>query len=319
MTFLQSLGVAAALAAVAVWLLFRADMRTNAERITGHSLVIPSPYGSVEYAHGGRGPDVLVVHGSGGGFDQGALIAETFLGDGFHWIAPSRFGYLRSDVPDGATFDEQAHAYAALLDHLGLERVAVVAFSHGGPSALLFAALHPERVSSLTLVSCGAAPLAVHDQAAADRKGAVLTAIYRHDWLYWTATRLLRRPFMRLMGASGDVIADLSPQQRTIIDRVIDEMNPVSARQRGVAFDNGAALPGERIAAIEAPTLIIHAADDLLQLFENAAFAAATIPGARLMRFEHGGHLLMAVEQDAIREALQHHVRQHASGEVLAP
>ena len=48
-------------------------------------------------------------------------------GEGFHWIAPSRFGYLRSTFREGATFDDEAHAYAALLDHAVTGFAAVVA------------------------------------------------------------------------------------------------------------------------------------------------------------------------------------------------
>ena len=131
------------------------DMNQAYQRVRGKSTVISSPYGDIEYTEGGSGPDVLVIHGSGGGYDQGELMVDAVLGEQFHWIAPSRFGYLRSTFRDGATFDDQAHAYAALLDHLGVKRVAVIALSQGGPSALLFAVLHPERVSSLTLISCG--------------------------------------------------------------------------------------------------------------------------------------------------------------------
>jgi pimeloyl-ACP methyl ester carboxylesterase len=254
-----------------------------------------------------------VIHGSGGGYDQGELIADSFLNDGFHWIAPSRFGYLRSTFDEGATFDDQAHAYAALLDHLGVERCAVVAFSHGGPSALLFAALYPERVSSLCLVSAGVVTAPAGEQGRAGQNGNTLTAIYKHDWLYWGITRLFRKRFMGLMGASEAVIAGLTPEQRALVDRIIDEMNPVSPRSAGVRFDNRAVLPGERIAAIQAPTLIVHAADDTLQTCHNAEFAAATIPGARLVRFERGGHLLMAVEQATVREAVQEQIRDHAS------
>jgi 2-hydroxy-6-oxonona-2,4-dienedioate hydrolase len=88
-------------------------------------------------------------------------------------------------------------------------------------------------------------------------------------------------------------------------------MNPVSLRAAGVAFDNKAAMPNERIAAVRAPTLILHAADDRLQLFHNAEFAAATIPEARLVRFERGGHLLFAVEQATISAIVQKHILEH--------
>lgn len=289
------------------------DMNRAYERVRGNSSMISSPYGDIEYTEGGTGPHVLVIHGSGGGYDQGELIVQAFLGNGFHWIAPSRFGYLQSTFQEGATFEDQAHAYAALLDHLGIERVAVVTISHGGPSALLFALLHPERVSSLTLVSAGVTAISTENQEQASQQGNMLTTIYQHDWLYWGMTKLFKKQFMQLMGATDAIIAGLTPEQQQLVDRIINEMNPVSLRSAGVTFDNRAKMPDDRIAGIQAPTMIFHATDDTLQLFQNAEFAAATIPGARLMRFEKGGHLLMAVEQPAIRMAIQRHILDHAS------
>jgi len=108
-----------------------------------------------------------------------------------------------------------------------------------------------------------------------------------------------------LTSAGIDVIAGLAPDRRRLVDRLIDYMNPVAPRSAGVAFDNKASMPNERIARIGAPTLVLHAVDDTLQLYRNAEFAAATIPGARLSRFERGGHLLMAVEQATIRAVAQ--------------
>jgi 2-hydroxy-6-oxonona-2,4-dienedioate hydrolase len=306
--------VTAAIVATAVIV---ADIRGAYGRITNASEVLTTPEGEVEFTRGGSGPPVLVLHGSGGGFDQGALVARAVLDDDVQWIAPSRFGYLRSTFRAGATFDDQAHAYAHLLDRLGIGKVAVVALSHGGPSALLLAVLHPERVSSLTLLSCGVASASDSTQADANRKGDRLTTIFKYDLLYWAVSTLFRRPLMKLMGASADVIAGLTPGQRELVDTVIDGMNPVAPRYAGVAFDNRAALPNERIAAITAPTLIIHARDDGLQLFRNAEYAAATIPGARLLAFDHGGHLVVAVEQARIRAEVQAFIRRH--GEPASP
>jgi pimeloyl-ACP methyl ester carboxylesterase len=289
------------------------DMNRAYARVHDKSTVISSPYGTIEYTEGGAGPPVLVIHGSGGGYDQGELLVQAVLGDQFHWIAPSRFGYLRSTFHTGATFDDQAHAYAHLLDHLGIDQVAVVTLSHGGPSALLFATLHPERVSSLTLISAGVASSAVQDQVQANQKGDMLTMIYQYDPLYWGLTKLFKRQFLELMGANAAVIAGLTPEQREWVDQLIAYMNPVAPRAAGVAFDNKAAMPNERIAAIQAPTLILHATDDTLQLYHNAEFAAATIPGARLVRFESGGHLLVMVEQLTIRADVQEHILDHMS------
>lgn len=301
---------------VAVILLLAAyfmDMSRAYERVRGKSTVIPSPYGDIEYTKGGVGSPVLVIHGSGGGYDQGELLVQAVLGEQFHWITPSRFGYLRSTFPEDATFDDQAHAYAYLLDQLGIKKVAVVALSHGGPSALLLATLHPERVTSLTLISAGVASLDTPDQVQANQRGEMLTTIFKFDPLYWIITKLFKSQFMELMGANDTVIASLTHQQLKMAERLIDYMNPVSLRSAGVAFDKKAAMPNKRIAVIQAPTLVFHATDDTLQLYHNAEFAAATIPGARLVSFERGGHLLTFVEQSIIRKTIQKHILDYIS------
>jgi pimeloyl-ACP methyl ester carboxylesterase len=305
--------VAIALLAGVSWASYARDMRAAYARIDGRSSVVATPYGDVEYAQGGSGRPVLVVHGSGGGFDQGELLARAVLGSDTRWIAPSRFGYLRSTSRAGATFDDQAHAYASLLDSLGVQRVAVIALSHGGPSALLFALLHPERVSSLTLISAGVASSASAEQSAANRQGNALTAIFQRDYRYWAFTRAFRGWFLQLMGVTSDVIASLTPGQRALADAVIDGMNPVSRRAAGVTFDNRAAMPNERVSGIRVPTLVLHGRDDTLQLFSNAEFAASHIPGARLVSFARGGHLVLAVEQVRIRQLVAEHLAVTAS------
>lgn len=287
------------------------DMKHAYTRIRGRSKVIASPYGNIEYTDGGSGSPVLVIHGSGGGYDQGELLVQAVIGEQFHWITPSRFGYLRSTFNKGATWDDQARAYAYLLDQLNIKKVAVAALSQGGPSALLFAVLYPERVSSLTLISCGAASSNARDQAEADKKGNMWVTIFKHDSLYWAITKLFKGKLMELMGASDEVIGSLSDEQKKLATQVIDYMNPVSPRFAGASFDNQAQMPDERIAAIRAPTLIFHAKDDTLQLFHNAEFAASTIPDARLIRFESGGHLIMIIEQAAIRTNLHKHILDH--------
>lgn len=293
-------------AGVSIW--FAHDMRGAYARLAGRSEVLTSSSGQIEFARGGQGVPVLVIHGSGGGFDQGALLAKAVLDERFSWLAPSRFGYLRSNFRAGASFDDQAHAYAELLDQTGIQKVAVVALSHGGPSALLFALLHPERVSSLTLISCGVAAVSLPNQEEASAKGNALVKVYQHDFLYWAITRFLRAWFLSLMGANAAVVAEMSAEQKALVDEIIDGMNPSSPRAAGAAFDNQAAMPNERIAGIRAPTLVVHASDDSLQLFQNAEYARAKIPQAKLLRFERGGHLVLALEQASIREAVQKHI-----------
>ncbi len=308
---LRWIAAALVVAALATFAAYLSDMRDARKRISGRSTILSSPFGDIEYTEHGSGLPVLVVHGSGGGFDQGELVADAVLDKRFRSITPSRFGYLGSTFRDSATFDDQAHAYAHLLDALAVRKVAVVALSHGGPSALLFAALYPERVSSLTLLSAGVASSMSEDQAAANQKGDMLTTIFKYDLLYWVVSKVFRKQLLGLMGVDKTIVAQLTPEQRTLAGKVIDYMNPVSPRAAGVTFDNSAAMPNQRIATVEAPTLVVHAADDALQLYHNAEFAMSHLPNVRLMRVEQGGHFVLIVEQSRIRAATARHMLGH--------
>lgn len=143
------------------------------------------------------------------------------------WIAPSRIGYLRSTFRAGATFDDQAHAYAYLLDHLGIKKVAV---------------LHPERVSALTLISAGVAASTDANQSQANQKGDMPKTIFQHDYLYWVISRVFKAQLMELMGADKQVIRNLTPEQRDLVEKIIEFMNPVVPRSAGTVFDNQAAI-----------------------------------------------------------------------------
>jgi len=109
--FIVLLGIA--VVGVVMTVSYRGEIRTVQEHIESlGSQVVKTNCGPIEYAQIGEGYPVLVVHGNGGGFDQGLSLAETYLGEGFQIIAPSRFGYLGSPLPAGATPVEQADAYA---------------------------------------------------------------------------------------------------------------------------------------------------------------------------------------------------------------
>jgi pimeloyl-ACP methyl ester carboxylesterase len=311
------LPLVAAAAAATVFVKYRSSMQAARERLRGKSTVIPSPYGDIEYTEHGAGSDVLVIHGSGGGFDQGELLAQVVLDDQFHRITPSRFGYVRSTFHEGATWDDQAHAYASLLDHLNVQKVGIVGFSAGGASALLFALLHPERVSSLTLISCGGARIPAEESKQAHRQGSALLWIFQRDFPYWAFGRLFKRQFMTLMGVPKAVVASLSPEQQKTIGHFIDDMNPASLRNAGVVFDHTREVPGPRIAGIRVPTLVIHAQDDTLQPYRNAEFFSSTIPGARLLSFQAGGHIAALIEAAAVGSAVQKHILDNA-GELHA-
>jgi len=97
---------------------------------------------------GGRGPRHHA--GADGGLRE---LATDLVPPGSRVVVPSRFGYLGSDMPDGATPEMQADAFAALLDARGVGRALVLAGSAGSTSALHFAIRHHDRTTALLLVS----------------------------------------------------------------------------------------------------------------------------------------------------------------------
>lgn len=58
----------------------------------------------------------------------------------------------------GRKFREHADDLAAILDHLGIDRVHLTGGSGGGPHVLAFAAHHPDRVTAAT-ITVGSSPL----------------------------------------------------------------------------------------------------------------------------------------------------------------
>ena len=131
---------------------FTRDLRALEVRLRGRSRLLATPSGPIEYADVGKGAPLLMIHGTGGGFDQGLRFADRLLTGGLRVIAPSRFGYLRSAFPEDASPERQADAFVALLDHLGIDRLPVVGGSAGALSAAWFARRHPDRCAGLVLL-----------------------------------------------------------------------------------------------------------------------------------------------------------------------
>src|SRR5262245_6463836 len=116
-------------------------------RLHATSRVIETQLGPIEYSDVGEGVPYLSLHGTPGGYDQ-ALAGRNANPEaqaGVRTIAVSRPGYLRTPLTSGATFEQQADLFAALLDELKIKRVVVLASSGGGYAGFQFALRHPDR------------------------------------------------------------------------------------------------------------------------------------------------------------------------------
>jgi hypothetical protein len=66
--------------AVYVAVQFRADMRVARAAVASYeTIAVGTSYGSIELVDVGSGFPVLSIHGTGGGFDQGAIRAPIFI------------------------------------------------------------------------------------------------------------------------------------------------------------------------------------------------------------------------------------------------
>jgi pimeloyl-ACP methyl ester carboxylesterase len=272
---------------------FREDVQLNRERLLSGSDIVTTEeeFGDIEieYAVQGRGLPVLLVHGAGGGYDQGLFLGGNYVGDGHRFIAPSRFGYVRSSIPENGSPAAQADAYAALLDSLGVERVAVVAISDGGPSALQFALRHPERCAALVMIS------AKSQSAPPDTplQELVFESIFRSDYLFWLITEYARPFMLTMFGVSGEVQERIPAHARQLASDLVDGMNPISLRKDGIYHDRDtlAVLSKDvfRLEQITVPTLVVHAVDDGLQPYSHAENTATKVPDAEFLSYEQGG------------------------------
>jgi 2-hydroxy-6-oxonona-2,4-dienedioate hydrolase len=297
-------------AATATYPRYRSAMQLGRESLTGSHLAA-IPFGDVEYADQGNGPPILLIHGAGGGYDQGLLIGRTFIGEGYRFIAPSRFGYLRSSIPPDGSPAAQADAYAALLDTIGVERVAVVAFSDGGPSALQFAIRHPDRTVALVMMSAKSRT----PPPASPLQEAVFERIFRSDYLYWAVSEAARPFLLAMLGVPAEVQQGATADGQRLITATIDGMNPISLRRNGIYHDRAtlSVLPDDifNLERITAPTLVVHAKDDRLQEYGQGHHTATRVPGAHLVSYERGGHLL-SLQIDDVRERVAAFIAQQA-------
>ncbi len=266
-------------------------------------------FGRIEYLDRGSGAPVLVLHGSPGGHDQGALMAGFLVQAGLRAIIPSRPGYLGSELTEvNRSLDGTADALAALMAGLGFDRYGVLCWSGGGPSAYRLALRHGEALSALVAL---AAVSAHYDwKPAEDQRFMFGTAL--GNWLL----KLLREhaphklvqatldaegelPQAELQALVEQVWAD--PAKRRFVLELAGTVGWRGVRQPGLGNDmaNFAAIEDLELERIAVPTLLVQGRLDTDVLPRHSESAAARIPGAQLLWIERGGHLAAFTDPDS--------------------
>lgn len=302
--------LALAIGVAFVWWRFEADIAAARARAARGGVMIATNCGPIEYQEAGQGVPLLMVHGSGGGRDQGMMFAKEFAERGVRVIAMSRFGYLRTPLPAVATPAAQADAHACLLDALGIRQAAILGASAGAPSATQFAIRHAERTSALILlVPIAYKPADVADSISPPSPLAekVLMSLVGSDVVFWSALKLARdQVIRRVLATPPELVAAASPSEQARVEAMLDSILPVSARAEGLRNETRIAKALEPLAldTIRAPTLIISARDDGYGTFASAQYAASRIAGAKFVGFEQGGHMWIGHHDEVTREIL---------------
>ena len=247
---------------------------------------VDTTYGKISYIDKGEGEPFLIIHGITGGYDQGFDVMSDRTDD-YRIIAPSRFGYPGSDMPEGATVDMQVDAFIELLDKLGIEKTFVTATSAGGAIAQRFALMYPQRCKGLVLYCSGYPETSKPDAPAAGMAGP--PAAVCNDFAMWLVS-----PFFKpLMGMDRDVIKQIMPMRDRKAGVVFD--GDVVNKDHTDNYDN------YDLRKLEVPVLIIHSEDDKLADSEKAKYWRKEIPDCTSLFFTDGGHLMTGNNEEINR------------------
>ncbi len=266
--------------------------------LVSNSQIANTAVGPIEYEIvEAQGPTILFLHGTPGGYDG----PKSF--PGFRVLAPSRPGYLRTPLDVGESPVEQAHAYAALLDTLDIDSVLAVGVSGGGPSAISFAAMYPEKTTALIAIEAVSQP---------DIDPPSLPAFLGNDFSMWAVLSLMKNvlgsegiiEFMVPNPVNRALILDDAAKVTTVSDMVFS-MWPISQRKIGMDNDfkqfSNMMLPNVDTTV---PTLIIHGTEDINVPFAQSEKLLKQIPHAKFHVVEMGDHMMPFSHAEEVAAAL---------------
>ena len=296
--------VIVALFLLILYIRYRSEIPEAYRRVSEKtSRVVGTRYGPVEFTSYGQGYPVIFVHGIWGGFDQGLAGARGISGEKYQLIIPSRFGYLRTPLPDRASAALQADQYAALLDSMNIRKAVIVGTSAGGTSAVWFAIRHPDRCSALILKSTNVP----ENQPPPSGIGRVMMdTLVMSDFFLWLIMSCSPSAMMSVAGIPDDLRKTMTQEQREWYTAFSQTFLPTVPRSRGILFDAYTSNPeidAVPFEMITVPVLVFHAKDDPLPPYASAEKMAGRIPDAVFEGYEHGGHLLLG-HDDEIRKKM---------------
>lgn len=273
---------------------YQADLSQARQRVASGAKLIDTACGPIQYAEYGTGTPMLMVHGAGGGYDQGVFFAKI-IGENFHWIVPSRFGYLGTPAPENARSALQADGHACLLDALGIDQVGVVGISGGGPSALLFAQRYPQRTTSLVMIDAVS-----HTMPARPALLSMVFSLFTNDFVFWSLLHLNQEGLLAMLGVPVEDQKALSPENLSQAYAFLETILPMGARVNGQNLEQRMSeYDTDQIQQIKSPALVLHARNDTLVAYDQGEFTAKMVPCAQFITMKKGGHLALMFDINA--------------------
>jgi DNA-binding winged helix-turn-helix (wHTH) protein/alpha-beta hydrolase superfamily lysophospholipase len=197
-----------------------------------------------------------------------------------------------SDRPPGLPdLETRMHDVLAVMDAVDSKRAAVCGYSEGGAMAILLAATHPERVSSLLLYGCYA------------------KATWAPDYT-WARTQQARQEYTDWLVTSWDWEADClrripsadSAMQRWWTQRMRAAATPSTIR--ALMDMNSQVDVRNALAAVRVPTLVLHRIGDGMFPVDDAHYIADHIAGSKLHVLDGDDHFC-AGNPDQILDAIE--------------
>ena len=185
-----------------------------------------------------------------------------------------------SDRPSGVPdLETRMHDVLAVMDAAGSHRAVLVGYSEGGPMASLFAAAHPERVSSLVLYGAYAKRTRTADYpwAQTPEERVRYTDHLVSTW-DWEADMRMRCPSADAAMATWWARRARAATTPATLRALMDMNSLVDVRD---------ALPAVRV-----PTLVVHRRGDQLIRVEDGRYLADHIPGARFVELTGDDHFV---------------------------
>lgn len=265
--------------------------------------------GPVEAEISGRGPPILVLHGSPGGIDGARAMGQFLEADGFSCIYLSRPGYLKTPLHTDTSIDAEADTIAALLESLDMPRVGVLAWSGGGPSAYRLAVRHPDRIPSMVIIA-GVSASWVAPKAHISERFMFGTRLGEHiiKFIISRSPEHIAEAALEGEGTiAGEELRALikhvvsDPPQLQLINDIAMTMNIGGERKLGWQNDvaNFANIKTLELELVSCPVLLVHGDADSDALPVYSHYAHAVIPQSELIIMPGGTHLSFYAHQQA--------------------